>query len=61
MIIDGERVDEYDILCVVTYFWIPTKPKKNENEKIQKNISKNIRKKSKNNRSEKDVGMLKKG
>ena len=34
--------------------------KKNENEKIQKNISKNIRKKSKNNRSEKDVGMLKK-
>jgi type II secretory pathway component PulM len=61
MIIDGERVDEYDILCVVTYFWILTKPKKNENEKIQKNISKNIRKKSKNDRSEKDVGMLKKG
>jgi hypothetical protein len=39
MIIDGERVDEYDMLCVVTHFWIPTKQKKNENER-KKNISK---------------------
>jgi len=38
---------------VVIHFWIPTKQKKNENEKIQKNISKTIRKKSKNNMSEK--------
>jgi uncharacterized protein YdaU (DUF1376 family) len=45
---------------VVTHFWIHTK-KKIENEKIQKNISKNIQKKSKKyNRSEKMTGMLKK-
>jgi hypothetical protein len=32
---------------VVTHFWVLTKKNNFENEKIQKNISKNIRKKSK--------------
>jgi hypothetical protein len=49
----------FSVLLLI--FGFSQNQKKNENEKIQKNISKNIRKKSKNNRSEKDVGMLKKG
>jgi hypothetical protein len=38
---------------VVTHFWIPTKPKKMKIRKYEKIYQKNIRKKSKNNRSEK--------
>jgi len=38
---------------VVTHFWIPTKPKKIKMRKYKKIYQKNIRKKSKNNRSEK--------
>jgi len=38
---------ELKFSLVVIHFWVPTKQKKNENEKIQKNIKKNIQKKSK--------------
>ena len=35
--------EDHFIHSVVTYFWVPAKQKKNENEKIQKiYISKNI-------------------
>jgi hypothetical protein len=44
----------HTMLClVVTHFLIPTKPKKMKMKKYKKIYQKNIRKKSKNNRSEK--------
>jgi len=30
----------FNTIIVVTHFWVPTKQKKNENEKIQKYIKK---------------------